>query len=953
MAAKIDNLRETILSFNFTMLYLTNRHAPHLFFVAFLAFSHCCFCQNIPKLTPADSIRTARQVDSLLNTYASFLGKHDFENATKLLNMAEKIVLEKLGQESGAFGRYCNSRGALHHVKGEYAEAEKYYLQSLPIQEKFLGKEQTTYANCLNNLGGLYRVQGNFKKAEPLYLEAKAIREKVLGKEHPSYTASINSIGNLYMSMRIYEKAEPFFIEAIAVKEKILGKEHPDYAMSLNNLGLLYKEINKYEKAELLLLEAKAIREKTLGKEHADYGASLANLGNLYHQTGAFGKAEPLLLENLSIQEKTFGREHPEYVKGLLNLGALYQGLSMYPKAISYYLEALPILQKTLGTKNPEYARALKNLTMTYEHQNQPGKSEQALEECLTLAKDELILATSFLSEEELGKYKVEFYAIGDYVSSFLTVRQLKNKAEGTLPSLAYDHILFHKGFSMMAAARLHRPVSSSPEASEIELRLKNCRSRLAAEYAKPVAEQEGVADIEAQANAAEKELARTVAGYAENARQVHWQDVKSALRPGEAAIEFVHYKVIFPVGTDSVRYAALLLTPQTEQPVFVPLSDATALNALLQSSGARKSDYVNRLYGATDLYQKIWQPLERTLVGVKKVYFAPTGLIHRLNLAAIPMSKTEVLGDRFRFVQLGSTRQLVVKQPSAPNAEHTSALYGGIRFDMDEKAIATANANLSGRGTDGSRGEMDFSKTDSTDRGGDWAFLNYTEKEVEVIQPILAAAGQKTALYEGFAATEESFKALGTVGNGTTSGQMATRSPRILHLATHGYFFPDPKSSVPTTFMGMKGEPTFKISEHPMIRSGLILAGGNHAWKNGLPLKPDMEDGVLTAYEIAQMDLSGTELVVLSACETGLGDIVGGEGVYGLQRAFKIAGAKYLIMSLWQVPDFQTQELMTTFYKFYLTKKMPLPEAFRLAQSEMRQKYEHPYFWAGFVLLE
>jgi CHAT domain-containing protein len=137
------------------------------------------------------------------------------------------------------------------------------------------------------------------------------------------------------------------------------------------------------------------------------------------------------------------------------------------------------------------------------------------------------------------------------------------------------------------------------------------------------------------------------------------------------------------------------------------------------------------------------------------------------------------------------------------------------------------------------------------------------------------------------------------------------------------------------------------------MIRSGLILAGGNHAWKTGKPLRPDMEDGILTAYEISQMNLSNTELVVLSACETGLGDIEGNEGVYGLQRAFKIAGAKYLIMSLWQVPDFQTQELMTTFYKNWLEGKMSIPDAFRSAQGEMREKYQSPYFWAGFVLVE
>jgi CHAT domain-containing protein len=165
--------------------------------------------------------------------------------------------------------------------------------------------------------------------------------------------------------------------------------------------------------------------------------------------------------------------------------------------------------------------------------------------------------------------------------------------------------------------------------------------------------------------------------------------------------------------------------------------------------------------------------------------------------------------------------------------------------------------------------------------------------------------------------------------------------------VATHGFFFPDPQGEQASN------EKTFKVSENPMIRSGLVLAGGNHSWKTGKPLRPGLEDGILTAYEISQMNLSNTELAVLSACETGLGDLVGNEGVYGLQRAFKIAGAKYLIMSLWQVPDRPTQVFMTTFYKHWLTDGMEVPEAFRTTQSEMQTKYGEAFKWAGFVLVE
>ena len=235
------------------------------------------------------------------------------------------------------------------------------------------------------------------------------------------------------------------------------------------------------------------------------------------------------------------------------------------------------------------------------------------------------------------------------------------------------------------------------------------------------------------------------------------------------------------------------------------------------------------------------------------------------------------------------------------------------------------------------------FSSVDSTLRGGSWNYLAGTEREVNSIEKIMETSGLKVNLKKGYAATEESFKNLGANNNS---------SPRILHIATHGYFFPDTKNNSQESQVKNQNENVFTISDHPMLRSGLIMADGNIAWQGKQTLE-GREDGVLTAYEISQMNLSNTELVVLSACETGLGDIQGNEGVYGLQRAFKIAGAKYLIMSLWQVPDKQTSLLMTTFYKKWLVNKMTIPDAFHAAQKELRNIGLDPYQWAGFVLVE
>ena len=296
----------------------------------------------------------------------------------------------------------------------------------------------------------------------------------------------------------------------------------------------------------------------------------------------------------------------------------------------------------------------------------------------------------------------------------------------------------------------------------------------------------------------------------------------------------------------------------------------------------------------------------------------------------------------------MGSTRQLVVPfESKIANQNATAQLYGGIQYDASPAIAINNNTNSDDLAARRGPAPLPAShnwggENDSTLRGDSWNNLRWTDVEISAAAEIMQSKGIAVTLKKGAEATEESFKAIGT----------ESHSPRILHVATHGFFFPDPKASKPGEGQAV-GEKTFKVSDNPMIRSGLVLAGGNHAWKTGKPLRPELEDGILTAYEISQMNLSNTELVVLSACETGLGDLVGNEGVYGLQRAFKIAGAKYLIMSLWQVPDFQTQVFMSAFYEHWMTDEQSVPEAFRATQSELKAKYGEAFKWAGFVLVE
>ena len=967
---------------------------------------------NLLSAQTVDSV-VIKQVDSLLQIANDLIGKRDFDSALKVHTVAEKLALEKLGRESVAFGNCARNRGVLYLMKQDFLEAEKWLLDAKEIQEKTVGKEDPIYALCLNSLGALYFGMGNYKKAEPFYIESMAILEKVLGKEHLNYAKVLDNLANLYLQMGKYEKAEPFFIESRAIQEKLVGKEHPRYARCINQMAILYKNMNNYVKAEIYFLEGMAILEKTQGKEHPDYATTLHNLACVYADMGNFVRAENLFLESLiikgkvmgkehpsyayalnniagifvnmgklekaeslileakSIRQKILGKEHPDYSMSLNELAILYRTLGDYKKAELYFLEAKAINEKILGKEHPDYLDCTIELARIYERQNRFLESDLLLEESGSLLQSRLVKFTSFLSELELTNYTNAFQFSTNSLNAYLLERKANKAQTGVLPNLAFDNALFYKGFLLTAASRLNSPAQATTESTEINNRLKGYRRRLAAEYTKPIAERQGVADLEEKANSVEKELARSLVGYADAIRQVKYQEVKARLKKSEVAIEFVHFQVKFPKKTDSTIYAALVILPELEQPKFISLFEEKSLDTLLHSKTERKADYVNSLYTLADrgavaieapkksLYEILWKPLEEELTGIKTIYYSPSGLLHRINLDAIPVSETETLADKFQLIELNSTRQLVIVN-QIKIANNDAVLFGGIQFEQDT-TVQKEDLMLASR----SRGELSFSSVDSTLRGGSWNYLAGTEREVNSIEKIMQSTGVNTNLKKGSSATEESFKNIGTNNN---------PSPRILHLATHGYFFPDPdransaKSGVAHDSAKSEGtakaatirskvefeikEPVFKISDHPMLRSGLIMAGGNAAWQGKQPLE-GKEDGILTAYEISQMNLSNTELVVLSACETGLGDIQGNEGVYGLQRAFKIAGVKYLIMSLWQVPDKQTSLLMTTFYKKWLEDKMTIPDAFHAAQKQLRDNGLDPYNWAGFVLVE
>lgn len=798
------------------------------------------------------------------------------------------------------------------------------------------------YAETLLMLTDLYRKWGRAEQAEPYIQAAMSVIEKKMGPKHPAYASVLNKAAFFYQGHH-KERAEQYLRAAAQILESSHAVPFDYLLAAIDNLADIYQLRDDFEGVQRLHLISRKILDNLLGLSSTDFSKmARANMGFAYTPERAdllFQETQKILLEASS--------SDPSKSTGTLAfLTELFLMRKNYTQAKSNYQEIRAIEQKGLKTANStglvsppteassrgrqrsDYAPSLYTLATLYSQMGQSKNVNTYWQNRNQLAR-RLMEQTAFFAStyEDSGPFSEpmpsqRFKGLHNHIP------------ETPITSLAgrcYDDALFFKGQIIEKSRQLGHEKTETDSLRMIYDRWMDVQHQLAQQYALPSPDQRLVTLLEIEAKSY-KVLLGEWKPFSNPTTS--WELVQQKLHPGEAAVEFVVYPK--DQSKDNNYYVALLLLPGTEAPLFLPLFQENQLAPLLQNKKADKAEFYNSLYAASQqgdlLYDLIWKPLSAFLPTGVKVYFSPAGLLHRLNLAALPAPGGKLAAEKWRLVQMNSTYDLIASEPGI--SRDVAVLYGGIQYD--DAARDKTDAKPAFKPTNTLRG-LDFSQTDSTLRGGAWGYLFWTDVEVRAAAQILQQNGFKAVLKKGVTATEASLKTLGA----------HTRSPRILHIATHGYFFPDP------VLPDAADTNTFNRSEHPMIRSGLILAGGNHAWKTGRSLYEGQEDGILTAYEISQLNLSNTELVVLSACETGLGEIQSREGVYGLQRAFKLAGTRHLIMSLWQVRDLQTQLFMKIFYQQWLERKKTINEAFYSAQAELRQKYGNAFLWAGFVLME
>jgi CHAT domain-containing protein/Tfp pilus assembly protein PilF len=883
------------------------------------------------KALGPEHFRLASPLNNLATLYSDW---GNYAKAEPLHRRALRIWEKALGPDHPDVAFAINNLAGLYRDQGDYARAEPLYQQSLAIREKALGPGHPDVATTLNNLASLRQDLGDYVSAEPLNKRALAIREKALGPDHPDVALSLNNLANLYREQGDYVKAEPLNKQSLAIWEKALGPDHSHVAHSLNNLAVLYFYREDYVKAEPLYQRALAIWEKALGRDHSDVALALNNLAGLYREQGDYVRAEPLFQRALTIWEKAHGRDHPNIALVLNNLAGLYREQGEYAKAEPLFQRSLAVREKLLGPHHLEVARSLNNLARLYAAKGDPAQAVAFQSRANDISEHNLALNLATGSERRKVAYLVLSTAQTDFTLS-LHSRHAPDDLRAL--DLALTTLLRRKGRGLDAmtdtVATLRR--YARPQDRELFDKLAEARSQLAvlalraSTMANPDTYRTQLQPLEEKIESLESDLSARSARFRVEAHPVMLSAVRSALPADGALVEFTVFtpRDLRTGESQPPRYLAYVL-PAQGRPKWTDLGEAEPIDRDIEEWRAalrnRRPD-VKHLGRRVD--EKVMRPVRALLGDTRRLLIAPDGSLNLIPFAALIDEHDNYLVERYTISYLTSGRDLLRLQASEssknPPLVVANPIFGRVT------SIAT-------RGGENTGGPPADDQGETGSRPLSFRPLPRTQDEARAIRKVMPEA---SVLLQS-QATEAAIKQV--------------RSPRILHIATHGFFLSDQAAPLAETWSAFGDDPLRMPDrgmnewathiKDPLLRSGLALSGANLA-------KSGDDDGVLTALEAAGLDLLGTKLVVLSACDTGVGEIKNGEGVQGLRRALVLAGSESQVMSLWDVNDEGTKELMIQYYRA-LVRGEERSEGLRQVQLRMlkSKRWQHPSHWAAFI---
>lgn len=824
-------------------------------------------------------------------------GSGNFAVAEKRFNAARTIYEEAEMTEDLGYLKTISNQGLLYATMGRYSQAEGFTLAALDMRKDKFGDDNIGVAASLNNYGVLHYNLGRYNEAEKTLADAlQNIRANGLGASMP-YSIVLNNQAMLFQAIGRFQEAETSLKQAIDVAEKIQNTKSKNHLKFLSNLALLYQQMGKYTEAEVIYLGM----EKRLGKSNPDYASMLNNQAALYMLMGKEDKVEGLLKNAGAIYKSSLGDESPAYAKVTSDLGNYYRMSKRYADALPLLEKALAIREKALGKTHPHYAQSQEDLAILHWKNNAPQKAYALYKETMNQSLEFINTYFPPMSEAEKTKYwdvlSPRFQRFYNFaVDVRISIPEIVNDV--------FNYQIATKALLLNSTNKVKQSIFNSHDGLLIRdyLTWVDQKEQLARLYAYSKSELKAqkinLDSIEQATNAMEKKLSERSkdfsAGYATSI--ITFNNIKDILSDNEAVVEIIRVRSYDQQFTKDARYVALILKKGSSFPAMIVLGNGQQLetryakyyrNAVQQKV---QDDYS---------YDQYWSPIERELVGRKQIYLSPDGVFNQINLNTLRKPGGDYVINRYDLSILGNSKDLLALK----NRKVTQA---------------SKNATI--------LGFPDYGGQSITPLPG-------TRVEIDAISSILKSSGYQLNVLTQSSASEAKLKAI--------------KNPALLHIATHGYFLED----VETTGSAF-GVNLDNAHDNPLLRSGLMLAGAANTLSGASsPNLESNDNGILTAYEAMNMNLEGTQLIVLSACETGLGDVKVGEGVYGLQRAFMVAGADALIMSLWKVDDDATQQLMKSFYTNWV-KLQNKQKAFKQAQLQLMTKYKEPYYWGAFVMM-
>ena len=898
----------------------------------------------------------------------SLFEKQKYKEALTYSLQSLEFAEKNIGKLSKPYANSANLIGNIYYKLGDYHTAVKYFTKEKDAKAAAYGKDSPQFARALNNLSSVLSQLGRDRDAEPIMREALELKIRTLGKNDSSVATSAQNLGVLCFNLGKFNDAEQYYLMALKIREHY-KKENPlNYAIILNNLGSLYKLLGNYSRAKEYLFNAYHIFNSVLGADNSSTVSSLFQIAMTFLASGENERAYKLLKENAQTIKRIKGESHPDYYYSIYNMALYYWSRENYSEARKLLKQVMNNVAKKMGEGHPlyssclnslglifwqtgnldsaekylgiserlrekiygeehfEYATALQNLAAIQKEQKKYDISDKNYKRVVELYINQINKVFPGLSETEKAKFytklKERFELYNLYVLS-----RMKEKPELLTDMYNFWQIL--KGKMLDASRKIKKEIFNSDNQTLIDKynQWSSLKSQLSQLFMMTKHQREmtgrNIKEIELQINDLEKYLSANSAAFKTESidKRATWKEVRNSLKPDEAAIEIIRVNMFDRKLLDSSYYMVLIITSETQN-----YPDYVLLNKGYELENLYINNYLNSIrFQLQDKYSypAFWEKIEEKISGKKTIYISTDGIYNKINIATLLRPDGSYVVDDKNIIIVPKTSDLVKQRTISAN--NKAYLFGNPEYAMSEEELS-AFTSIDTKYPILTEEQMNLSRNEIPQLPG-------TQREINNISEFLKQQNKNVKVYKKINAREDNFKRINDAG--------------VIHLATHAYFIPEEQHKTKLDEIDVD-----KPINEAMLKSGLLFTGATNTLFSDAFKSIERENGILTAYEASSLLFDKVNLLVLSACETGLGEIKNGEGVYGLQRAFQIAGVHNMIMSLWKVNDYATEKLMTSFYSYWLDGQS-ISDALRAAQLELKEEFPNPYYWGAFIVIK